>query len=135
MQIYLQEFLAYLDEKGVKYTEQNDHVVKVTYTGDNLDTIPVFVIFDQDGDPYVQFKCWNIANFKNNEAKGINICNKLNSEYRWVKFYIDSDVDVIASIDAMIDMTTCGEECLSLVRRVVNIVDDSYPDIAKARWA
>ena len=136
MQIYASEFSSYLDEQGIKYTETDqDNVFKVVYGGDNLDTIPVYVFFDEDGDPYVQFKCWNIANFNGKQEAAIAVCNSLNAEYRWVKFYIDSDNDVVASIDAMISVDSCGEECLSLVRRVVHIVDDAYPQIAKARWA
>ena len=135
MQMYAREFTMHMDANGIKYTEQDEHVIKVSYSGDNMDSIPVFVFFDEDGDPYAQFKCWNIANFKNNESVAIELCNKLNAEYRWVKFYIDDDKDVVASIDAMLDMGSCGEECLSLVRRVVSIVDDAYPQIARARWA
>ena len=135
MQIYAQEFCKYMDANDIKYVEKKDHVIKVTYTGDNLDSIPVFVIFDEDNDPLVQFKCWDIANFKNNVGKAIEICNSLNAEYRWVKFYVDSDNDIIASIDAVLDINTCGSHCMTLVRRVVNIVDEAYPQIARARWA
>ena len=48
---------------------------------------------------------------------------------------VDDDDDVIVSMDAIIDRSTCGAECLSLVLRLVNILDDAYPEIAKARWA
>ena len=132
---YAQLFVDYLDMKGVKYTVVDERTVKVVYNGDNLDSIPVFVFFDKDGDNLVAFKCWDIANFKNNPEKGINACNELNASWRWVKFFIDKDFDVVADIDAMVDDRTCGEICLSLVRRVVSIVDDAYPTLAKARWA
>lgn len=132
---FAQMFVDYMDQEDIKYTVSSDNVIKVTYTGDNLDSIPVYVIFDEEGDEYVEFKCWDIANFKNREAKAIEVCNELNAKYRWVKFYMDSDKDIIVSIDAVVDSATCGEECLSLVRRVVNITDEAYPEIAKARWA
>ncbi|MBQ8726035.1 MAG: YbjN domain-containing protein [Clostridia bacterium] len=132
---FAQMFVDYMDQEDIKYTVSSDNVIKVTYTGDNLDSIPVYVIFDEEGDEYVEFKCWDIANFKSREAKAIEVCNELNAKYRWVKFYMDSDKDIIVSIDAVVDSATCGEECLSLVRRVVNITDEAYPEIAKARWA
>ena len=124
-----------MDREDISYTEQDERVLKIVYNGDNLETIPVYVFFDKDGDPYVQFKCWNIANFKTNREKGIDVCNQLNHEYRWVRFYIDNDNDVVADIDAVIDEDTCGDVCFSLVGRVVSIVDEAYPTIAKARWA
>lgn len=132
---YAKLFTEHMDSEGIKYTVQKEHVVKVVYTGENKDDIAVFVIFDEDGDAYVQFKCWDIEKFKGKRENALAVCNSLNAEYRWVKFYIDDEDDIVASIDAMIDYTSCGKECLMLVHRVVSIVDEAYPQIAKARWA
>lgn len=132
---YKRLFMQHMDREGIKYTDQDDFVVKVVYTGDNLKSIPVFVFFDKDGDPLVQLKCWEIANFKNKEAKAMIACNQVNKEWRWIKFYIDDDADIVAGCDAYIDEATCGSECLSLVRRMVNIVDDAYPTFGKALWS
>ena len=135
---YKNLFMSYMDSEGVRYTEldtEKNNVVKVVYNGDNLKSIAVFVFFDSDGDPLVQLKCWDIANFKGKEDKAIRVCNDLNATYRWVKFYVDDDADIIADIDAVIDVASCGAECLQLVRRLVNITDEAYPEIAKALWA
>jgi len=135
MQQYLSKFLDQMDSEGVRYTQTESNIVKIVYGGENLDTITIFVIFDEDGDPLVQLKCWNIAGFKGKEALAMEICNQLNARFRWVKFYVDKDSDVIADLDAMIDIDSCGEEVLAMVRRMVSILDDAYPSIAKARWA
>ena len=131
---YKQLFMSYMDKEGIKYTDRGDNVVKVVYSGDNLKSIPVYVFFDKDGGPMVQLRCWEIANFKDKEAKALIACNEMNSTYRWVKFYLDKDADIISECDAYLDEYTCGEECLNLVRRVVNITDDAYPTFAKAMW-
>ena len=135
MQKYAREFTMYLDSQGIKYTEQNENVVKVIYEGENLNTISIFVIFDEDGENLVQIRSWEIINFKNSEAKAYIACNEMNDNYRWLKFYIDGDADIVAEMDAVIDMDTCGEVCLSLVRRAVRIIDKAYPTFAKARWS
>ena len=132
---YKQLFMRYMDQEGIKYTDTGDNTVKVVYTGDNIKSIPIFVYFDKDGDPIIQLKCWEIANFKNKEAKGMIACNQTNKEWRWIKFYLDDDADIIAGCDAYIDDVTCGKECLSLVRRMVNIIDDAYPTFGKALWS
>ena len=59
---------------------------------------------------------------------------ELNNQYRWVTFYIDDDADVITQIDSYVDEENCGSVCLSLVRRMVNIIDESYPDIMRTIW-
>ena len=133
MQNFAEAFTKYMDKEGVKYIKQNDHVVTVVYSGNNMESIPIFVFFDEDNEPLVTFKCWSIMNFKRNEAAALVVCNTLNSEYRWVKFYLDTDKDIVASLDAMVSIQTCGEECLFLARRMVNILDNAYPRIAKVR--
>ena len=140
MQIYAQAFIEFMDKNDIKYTEQKENVLKIVYDGENMDSIPVFAIFDDEGDPVVQFKCWNILNFKNNKEKGIEICNSLNCEYRWLRFYVDDDCDVVVSVDAVLGEDSylddaCGEMCMFYLKRVISILDEAYPQIAKARWA
>ncbi len=132
MSMYKQLFVQHMDAKGIKYTDRDERSVKVSYAGDYLKSIPIYVFFDKDGDPLVALKCWDIATFKDKRDRAIVVCNELNSKYRWVKFYVDDDNDIIADADAMLGAATCGEECLSMVRRIVNIVDEAYPLIFKA---
>ncbi len=130
---YKDEYMRYMDDNGIKYTDRSEHVVRVSYSGDNMRSIPVNVFFDEDGDNIVQLCCYEIARFKGDRiANGLIVCNALNQKYRWVKFYLDSDNDVRAELDAYISSGTAGEECANLVRRVVSIVDKSYPTIIKA---
>ncbi len=132
---YKQLYMDYMDENGIKYSDVDDFVVRVAYTGDNLKSIPVHVFFDKTGDSVINMVCFEIANFKSNTAAGLIACNEMNSKYRWVKFYIDNDGDLFCSLDAYIDEDTCGEECRNLVGRIVNIVDEAYPVFMRALWA
>ena len=132
---YKQLFLDYMNAEGIRYTDEGENRVRVSYSGDNLKSIPVYVFFDKDGDPIVRFVCWDVANFKNKDERGIKACNELNAKWRWVKFYVDKDSDIIVECDAYVDAETCGETCMRLVRRMVNITDEAYPDIAKALWS
>jgi len=132
---YKQMFMAHMDSVGVRYTDHNDYIVKVSYKGDNMQSIPIYVCFDKEDKPLVSFKCWDVANFKNKEARALIACNEMNTEYRWVKFYLDSDADIVVEADAIVDDVTAGEECLQMVRRMVNITDEAYPTFARALWA
>ena len=135
VQIYAMEFKEYMDDNGIKYTEKKENVLQVIYEADNMESITIYVIFDPDNEPIVQFKCWDILSFKSNEAAALVVCNLLNAKYRWVKFYLDDDKDIVASIDARVDIDTCGEDCMDMVDRFVSILDAAYPEIARARWA
>ena len=129
-------FLNYLDSKGIKYDDRDDFHVVVTYSGDNIRGMRIHVSFDKDGDGIIQMYAWDIGRFDGDKyAKGLITCNELNAKYRWVKFYLDKDKDVCVSMDAYIDETTVGQECLSLVRRMVNISDEAFPVFMKALYA
>ncbi len=132
---YKKLFMNYMDANGIKYTDRDNNVVRVSYNGDNLQSIPVYVFFDKEGKPLVQFRCWEIANFNNKAEQAYRVCNELNATYRWVKFYMDKDSDIICECDAYIDENTCGSVCMNMVRRVVNITDEAYPDLMRARFA
>ncbi len=131
---YKQIFMDHLDAKGVKYTDidsADDNVVRVTYNGDDIKSVPVYIIFDDDGDPMAKFRCWEIANFKDKLETAYRLCNELNNQYRWVKFYIDKDGDIVCECDAKFNRDTCGEICLFCVHRIVGITDSAYKTIMR----
>ena len=133
---YKGAFIRYMDEKGVKYQTLSGGQIRITYNADNMKTIPIIVFFDDEGKGLVEFICFQIASFNGDKFdKGLRVCNDLNSKYRWVKFCIDKDNDVLCKMDAMLDINTAGEECMSLVRRMVGIIDETYPEFMKALWA
>lgn len=132
---YKSIYLRYMDKNEIKYVDRDDRTVRVTYGGDNLNSIPIYVTFDKDDKNQAQFSCWNIAKFPDNKLEqAYKICNDLNTEYRWVKFYIDSDKDIRCEMDACFEEYSVGANCASLVRRMVNIIDDVYPTFMKAMW-
>ncbi len=133
MNIYKKLFMDRMDSENVKYTDTDENALKIVFNGENLSTIPVHAIFDDDGD--VQFRCWNIANFKDKMPAGLVACNKLNTKYRWMKFYIDKDYDLIASIDATAIEANTGDVCMVTLSRMISIIDDSYPIFMKALWS
>ena len=63
------------------------------------------------------------------------VCNALNCKYRWLKFYIDSDNDIMVSDDAIVSAETAGAECYELLLRTVSILDDVKPMVMRAIYA
>lgn len=132
---YKSIYMRYMDENGIKYSDVRERVVRVSYSGDNLKSIPVYVYFSENDEPRVRLACSSIAHFEDNKlAAGLIACNELNRKYRWVKFYVDEENDIIAEDDAIIDATSCGPELRELVVRMVDIIDKGYPTIMQAKW-
>lgn len=135
--LLMDRFCNYMKEKGIKYNVVDERCVRVVYNGDNINSAIIHVIFDKDGGHTVTFKDWEICSFKddNKYAKGLIVCNAMNAQYRWAKFYLDDDRDVVAQCDAVVDEDTVGAECVELVLRMVNIIDETYPSFMKALWS
>ena len=93
---------AYLDQKGVKYSEPKDTLLAVTYKADNMSEITIIIDFQNEGNR-AQFVCFSIGNFdKNQFAKGLVACNACNTKYRWVKYYIGDDGRVVVPAGAVV---------------------------------
>lgn len=140
MSLLAERFKSALDAKGVRYeytpkTEERAERVRITYNCDNIPSVSVIFFFDE-GRNSVNIKCFTIAKVPETALMNMYVkLNELNADYRWIKFYIDSDNEVTASGDAIIDEETAGEECHELCMRYVNIIDECYPEIMKALWA
>ena len=126
--------MEYMRREKIRYEDVREFVLKITYTGANLTTIPIYIYFDEDGESSVAVKCWSVANFAGQRELAASLSNELNEKYRWVKFYVDKDGDVIAELDAFVSEGNAGEGCMKLVRRVTSVVDDAYPFLERALW-
>ncbi len=131
---YKSEFIRYLKYIGVNYIPIDDRRVRVDCSGQNTDTISIYIMFSDDGSPFACFRCWDIMRAPEEKRdRYIRGCNELNNQYTWVKFYIDGDNDIMAAIDAYFDEKSCGEVCMFMLRRIVSIIDSSYPEIMEWR--
>ena len=60
------------------------------------------------------------------------VCNSLNTQLKWFKFYIDDDNDLMIQDDAIITPETAAAECFELLARRVNIMKEVKPTIMRA---
>ena len=134
MESYKTLCMEFMRHEKIRYEDVRAHVLKISYNGENLTSIPIFLYFDEEGDPIISVKCWDIINFANHTELGVAVCNELNEKYRWVKFYVDKDGDVVAELDAYIEREKCGSVCKSLVLQVASVVDNAYPILMRALW-
>lgn len=63
------------------------------------------------------------------------VCNELNNTYKWVKFYLDNDNDLILQDDAILSVNTAADETFELMLRMFDIGKESKAKIMKAIYA
>ena len=125
----------YFDQKGLKYREHEKGFLTVDFSVDNIKDLTIIVDFDDDN-MKAELVSFSIGEFDQEKfAQGLIVCNACNAKFRWTKFYIDDDNHICVRADAILDEATCGEECMEVLLRMVNIIDEAYPDFMKARWA
>ena len=68
-------------------------------------------------------------------ADVLMVCNEMNSTYKWVKFYVDSDNDITLQDDAILNVDNAGDETLELIVRMIDILKDTKPAFMRAIYA
>ena len=127
-------FIAKLDSKGLHYSSRVDSdgdvivdfpyqgkVTKCIFSGDNGKYLSLYLVYERvPEDKY---------------ADGIFLANEMNCKWKWVKFYVDGDRDLMLQDDAILSVENAGDEAFELLVRMINISDDSKGAIMKALYA
>ncbi len=120
-------FTQKLDEESKIYNVNDErNVVTLNYKGEHFDSLTFTFFFDDDG-ASVGVRVYSIVKFQKNQlADAYQFCNEMNNKYRWLKFYVDSDDEFTAAMDAVISVESAGDECYEILTRTVSIVDSVY---------
>ena len=126
-------------EQGLKFEHIDDYdkpLLVLNFGGGDFSYthVAIHVFFDLDGCS-IQILTSPIANVPvEKTASALLALNECNHLFRWVKFYLDEDNDVIANTDLIFTAQNAGEACIEIVLRCASIIDDAYPRIMKAIW-
>lgn len=135
MNAAMEQFVKFLQEKSIKYTEVNEKSMKITYGGKNVNSVSVIIVFGDDCQD-VQLAVLSIVAVPEEKRPEVyRVCSENNMHYRWVKFYLDSDGDLTADADAIIRPGDGPEICFEMLLHIISIVDKAYPSFMKAMWA
>ncbi len=126
---YKQKFAELLMILNMSYDEmdESNNIFKIQFSGYNIKNLDVLVQFLNDS---VQIGC-AIANFKNKQEAGRSLCNDLNLEYRFLKFYLAEGV-MMCSIDSYLSENVGANRVFSLLSQLIKIVDSKYPLLMRA---
>ena len=100
----------------------------------SFSNIAITVAFDDDGES-AQLVSSPIANVPGQKtAKLLMVLNQCNCDFRWAKFYLDEDNDVIADADIVFGEHDAGFAVAEAVMLAASVIDDAYPEIMKGIW-
>lgn len=140
MNAFAQAYIDELESNGFKYLplieNDEDTVVPV---GMNIKTtsIKIYAIFKNNNN-VVDIKCHNLVKITEKQfPQALLCCNRLNNDYKWVKFYIDEEdeYELTVQVDALLDEESAGREVMRLMILLCNICDEAFPRLNRAIWA
>ena len=65
----------------------------------------------------------------------IFLCNELNAKFKWVKFYVDKDGDLMLQDDSILTPETAAMEAFELLLRMISIGQDVKASVMRAIYA
>lgn len=98
--------------------------------------LDAFVVLDDDlqnGKVMCSFK---VDNGADNQESLIALCNKINRSYRFLKFYVDEDADVLGHYDLLLygDNTVKTRIVFCAYNIFIQVVKKNIPQILKTVW-
>ena len=130
-------FLQELKERDLKHSDVREYDDATVITlGFHLKNTRVEINTVFKTDDSVALRCYGFLRVNEEQfPQALLCCNSLNQKMRWVKFYVDEDMDVNLEDDAIVDDVTGGKEVFELVMRMAAIADEAYPELNRAIWA
>ncbi len=127
-------FADKLESKNLKYeVREIEEETLVIFPYENRKT--TFVFAGDDGE-YAQ--TMTVIESMPNDDKFVEVvmvCNQLNRRFRFVKFVVDDDNDVMALSDAILDVNSAGDESFELLARSLKIISEARPQLMKAIYS
>ncbi len=138
---------AELDKQEMKYGEDvsddgEDHIIRMRQQLDNGSIVSIAVVVTENGDTndFIKIKYFGLVRLEESSDRTafIEKLNEWNSAYRYVKFAIDDEQDVVVDIDLPLDLHVGvfqAENFMAMVGVGLQVLEEVYPELMKLRWA
>ena len=127
------KFQKYLESKDYKYDiveKAETTVINFPYKGKD-----VRLFFSGNDGEYLSIYTVFESVPNENSSAALLACNEMNTKFKWVTFYLDSDNDIIAHLDAKLTVGDAAEEAMEMLVRHIDIMDKAKPTLMKAIYA
>ncbi len=137
-------FIEKLEEKNLKYEFYPcDENKSYAYEGlglnlstNNITSVNIEVFFSADGFD-VGIRCFELCKTSEEKfATTLELINKINKQYFYVKFCIDEEYNIIAAADTNIkpEDIDFGSRLIDFVSDFMSVLDEVYPELMKEIW-
>lgn len=130
------------DKQELNYGEDGeDHILRMRQKLDNGSVVSIAIVVTENGDTndFIKIKYFDLVRLGEKAEPTVfhEKLNEWNSEYRYVKFVVDDDQDVVVDIDLPLDLHVGAfqvESFMSMVGVGLQVIEEVYPELMKLRW-
>lgn len=130
----IKEIHQAFDRAGIKHKveENRSHWILITgMTGDHSKYQFLFIKSDDKGNDVVVRSLPIVSVPRSRYDQAYELLNSLQQEYRFIKFILDKDGDVIVAYDFPVAYPDIGQGAVEILLRMAKIVDNCYPKLAR----
>ena len=111
-------------------------LVETAFSGRNFASVNLYFLSNTDGND-VALRVSGVVKFPPERlARLYEVCNELNRKYRYAKFVIDPEKNVVnMEMDIPSSCENVGAVAEEMLIRAVRILDEVYPRLMQATWA
>lgn len=123
------------DQKGLKHLTEEKNGSWIIFTGMNGEegNYRFLYVKDDDTGNDVAVRCMTGVNVpRNRVATVLAMLNEFQQQYRYLKFTLDKDNDVMVSYDFPVAYSDIGAGGLDMLFRMTAILDKCYPQLMQA---
>ena len=126
--------LEKLNEMGAECGRTTDEngadIIGVSIKGDNYP--PLFFQLFLNSEANAQIICFDVCRFSDDKRMdALKVVNKLNADYRWVKFWANDDGKIVALVDVFCHSGLLPEYIMSDFGLLLKTLDEAYPVLNK----
>jgi len=138
---------AELDKQDMKYGEDvtedgEEQIIRMRQQLDNGSVVSIAVVVTEKGDTndFIKIKYFGLVRLDENSDEKVfhEKLNEWNSQYRYVKFVVDDERDVVVDIDLPLDLHDGifqPDSFMAMVGVGLQVLEEVYPELMKLRWA
>lgn len=126
----IKEIAQAFDRKGLKYKveQKGEHWVLLTGMNGDAGSYGFLYIKTDDTGNDVALRSMPLGRVsRSNYGRVQELLNSFQQEYRFVKFVLDGDGDVMAQYDFLVAQPNIGEAGVEMLMRMTNILDKCTP--------
>lgn len=121
-------FIERLERHDIRYMQDaqpdGSHYVAVELAGNNGVLYNVAMVFSPDGTEF-KIRVYRLGKVPYDRQRPmLRTLNKINEEYAWLRFYVDSDSEVAAASDSIITTASAPRVCWEMLRRTFSVLDE-----------